>query len=224
MKILCVEDDKKLASFIARGLVEEGYTVDQLYSGVGVIEQIADNEYDLVLLDIMLPQTDGLTLCEQLRKNGETIPVIMLTAKTSVDDKINGLDSGADDYITKPFEFKELLARIKAHLRRTKEYKNSNIKIGDLELDTNLRMAIRGGKSIELTSKEFLLLEYLLEKKGQIANDKELIEKVWGMNFDPRTNIVNVYIHHLRRKIDQDFDVKLIHTRRGQGYYIGAES
>jgi len=220
MRILIVEDDKKIAGFIKKGLSEEHYAVDVAYDGeVGVYRAQANN-YDLIILDIMLPKKDGIEVCREIRDKNIITPIIMLTAKDTIEDKIEGLDEGADDYLTKPFSFEELLARVRALLRRTQKYKTKTLKIADLEIDPVARKVTRAGKNITLTGKEYALLEYLMRNKERVLTETMITEHVWDMNFDPLTNVVNVYIHHLRQKIDKDFDKKLIHTIRGAGYVM----
>jgi heavy metal response regulator len=220
MRILIVEDDKKIAGFIKKGLTEEHYAVDVAYDGeVGAYRAQANN-YDLIILDIMLPKKDGIEVCRELRNKNIIAPIIMLTAKDTIEDKIEGLDEGADDYLTKPFSFEELLARVRALLRRTQKYKTKTLKVADLELDPVTRKVTRAGKNITLTGKEYALLEYLMRNKERVLTETMITEHVWDMNFDPLTNVVNVYIHHLRQKIDKDFDKKLIHTIRGAGYVM----
>jgi heavy metal response regulator len=220
MRILIVEDDKKIAGFIKKGLTEEHYAVDVAYDGeVGAYRAQANN-YDLIILDIMLPKKDGIEVCRELRNKNIIAPIIMLTAKDTIEDKIEGLDEGADDYLTKPFSFEELLARVRALFRRTQKYKAKTLKVADLELDPVTRKVTRAGKNITLTGKEYALLEYLMRSKERVLTETMITEHVWDMNFDPLTNVVNVYIHHLRQKIDKDFDKKLIHTIRGAGYVM----
>jgi heavy metal response regulator len=220
MRILIVEDDKKIAGFIKKGLTEEHYAVDVAYDGeVGAYRAQANN-YDLIILDIMLPKKDGIEVCRELRNKNIIAPIIMLTAKDTIEDKIEGLDEGADDYLTKPFSFEELLARVRALFRRTQKYKAKTLKVADLELDPVTRKVTRAGKNITLTGKEYALLEYLMRNKERVLTETMITEHVWDMNFDPLTNVVNVYIHHLRQKIDKDFDKKLIHTIRGAGYVM----
>jgi heavy metal response regulator len=220
MRILVVEDDAKVAGFIKKGLVEENYAVDLFPNGEDGAFWAAENDYDLIVLDIMLPGKDGLSICKELRAKGIVTPIMMLTAKDTVDDKIKGLDVGADDYLGKPFSFGEFLARIRALLRRSQEYKEPTLTIADLELNPATRTVTRGGKTITLTGKEYALLEFFLRNKGCILSETRIVEHVWDMNYDPETNVVNVYIHHLRSKIDKGFDKKLIHTIRGSGYVM----
>jgi len=220
MRILVVEDDKKVAGFLKKGLEEEHYAVDVAYDGEEGAYWAQVNDYDLLILDIMLPKKDGLEVCKEIRNKNIAIPIIMLTVKDTLEDKIKGLDEGADDYLTKPFSFEELLARVRALLRRTQKYKARTLKAADLELDPVTRKVTRTGKKITLTGKEYALLEYLMRNKGRILTETMIIEHVWDINFDSLTNVVNVYVHHLRQKIDKDFDEKLIHTIRGVGYIM----
>ncbi len=223
MRILVVEDDAKVAGFIKKGLVEENYAVDVFPNGEDGAFWAAENAYDVMVLDIMLPGKDGLTICKELRAQGVVTPIMMLTAKDTVDDKIKGLDVGADDYLGKPFSFGEFLARIRALMRRSQEYKAPILQIADLELHPATRTVRRGGKDITLTGKEYALLEFFMRNKGHVLSETRIVEHVWDMNYDPDTNVVNVYIHHLRSKIDKDFDHKLIHTIRGSGYIMKAD-
>jgi len=220
MRILVVEDDKKVGRFLAKGLQEEQYAVDICRDGADALYFAQTNTYDVIILDIMLPGKDGFTICREMRENSILTPVIMLTAKDTVEDKVSGLSEGADDYLTKPFSFEELLARIRALLRRNQDYKTKVLKAGDLEMDPVRRLVARAGKKIILTGKEYALLEYLLRNKGRIVTPVMIREHVWDMEYDGISNIVNVYINHLRNKIDKDSRAKLIKTIRGLGYQI----
>jgi len=220
MRLLIVEDDKKVGAFLERGLKEENYAVDVCRNGADSLYLAQVNPYDVVILDIMLPGKDGFSVCRELREKGILTPIIMLTAKDSLDDKILGLTEGADDYLTKPFSFEELLARIQALLRRSQDYKTKTLRVGDLEMDPVRRLVTRGDKKIMLTGKEYALLEYLMRNQGRVLSQSMIIEHVWDMDYEGASNIVNVYINHLRRKIDRDFSVKLIKTERGHGYQI----
>lgn len=220
MRILVVEDDKKVAAFLQKGLREEQYAVDVCYEGQDAVFEAQSNPYDVIILDIMLPGMDGFSICKELRQNNVLTPILMLTAKDSLEDKVTGLSEGADDYLTKPFSFEELLARIRALLRRSQDYKAGILKVGDLELDPLRRVVSRSGEKITLSGKEFALLEYLMRNQGRIVSQSKIIEHVWDRNFEGTSNIVNVYINHLREKIDRDADTKLIKTIRGQGYKI----
>ncbi|MCX5679007.1 MAG: response regulator transcription factor [Candidatus Omnitrophica bacterium] len=223
MRILVVEDEKKIADFIRRGLKEEGYAVDTAYDGEEGLFLAKTNDYDLILLDLMLPKLDGLTLCKKLKEAKVKSRVIMLTAKETVKDKVLGLDSGADDYLTKPFAFEELLARIRAILRKKETQAPTKLKIADLELDLLTHKVIRGSKEIELTAKEYSLLEYLMRNEGSIVTRTMISEHVWDIDFDTFTNVIDVYINYLRNKIDSGFKKKLIHTVRGRGYILKEE-
>ncbi|MBD3414167.1 MAG: response regulator [Candidatus Aminicenantes bacterium] len=220
MRVLIVEDDKKLSAFLQKGLREEQFAVDVCRNGTDAIYFIEVNDYDVIILDIMLPGKDGISICRELREKSITTPVIMLTAKDTVEDKINGLSQGADDYLTKPFSFAELLARIKALLRRSQDYKEKSLKVSDLELNPWKRTVSREGQLISLTGKEYALLEYLMRNRGHTVSKSMIIEHVWDMNYEGLSNVVNVYINHLRNKIDKGFKEKLIHTIRGYGYKI----
>ncbi len=222
MKILIVEDDKKLSAFLQKGLREEQFAVDVCRNGANALHFVEINDYDVIILDLMLPGKDGLAVCKELREKSITTPIIMLTAKDTVEDKISGLSEGADDYLTKPFSFAELLARIKALLRRKQDYKEKTLKIKDLELNPWKRTVFRGDKEISLTGKEYALLEYLMRHKGQIVSKSMIIEHVWDMNYEGLSNVVNVYINHLRKKIEIDSKEKLIRTIKGYGYKIDA--
>ena len=223
MRILVVEDEKKVASFIKKGLEEEHYAVDIAFDGEEGLVLAQINEYDLILLDIMLPKLDGIEVLRQIRHNGSSVPILMLTAKDSVEDIISGLDSGSDDYLTKPFSFAELLARIRALLRRKVKEKTDLLTIGDLSLSISTHRVTRGGREIELTSKEYALLEYFMRNPNRILTRTLIAEHVWDYHFDPSTNVVDVYVNYLRKKIDQGFEKKLIHTIRGSGYMIKDE-
>lgn len=219
MRILVVEDEEKIANFIKRGLKEEGYAIDVAYDGEQGHFFAATETYDLVVLDLMLPKIDGLTLCRKLREEKNTAPILMLTAKDSVRDKVTGLDSGADDYLTKPFAFEEFLARVRALLRKGKP-QQTKLKVADLGLDLLSHKVTRAGKVIELTAKEYTLLEYLMRNSGTVVTRTKLSEHVWDINFDSFTNVIDVYINYLRNKIDRNFKKKLIHTIRGRGYML----
>ncbi len=220
MRILVVEDDKKVAAFLQKGLREEQYAVDVCRNGEDAGYEAQTNPYDVIILDIMLPGKDGFTICKELRENNVLTPILMLTAKDSLEDKVIGLSEGADDYLTKPFSFEELLARIRALLRRSQDYKTGILKVADLELDPLRRTVQRDGKPITLSGKEYALLEYLLRNKGIILSQSKIIDHVWDRNYDGTSNLINVYINHLREKIDKNAEVKLIKTVRGQGYKI----
>ena len=225
MKALVVEDEVKVVDFIKKGLEEEGFEVDAAYNGMEALKFLSENSYDVVVLDIMLPELDGNEVLKRIREKGDDTPVIMLTAKDELEDKVKSFNIGCDDYITKPFSFEELLLRIKAVLRRKQGDKEIETKLQykDLTLDLIARKAIRGDKEIELTSKEFSLLELLMRKPEEILPRNFISEKVWGYDFDTMTNIIDVYINHLRNKIDKGFEKKLIHTIRGVGYILKEE-
>ncbi len=223
MRILVAEDDRKLGALLCRGLREEQYAVDLCSTGPEALDHAQANSYDAVILDVMLPGMDGFEVCRRLRACNVLVPILMLTARDSLQDKVTGLSEGADDYLTKPFSFEELLARIRALLRRSQDYKVRNLCAGDLELDPVRRRVTRGGKKVRLTGKEYALLEYLLRNKGRIVSATMILEHVWDMNYDGSGNIVNVYINHLREKIDRGAGRKLIVTVRGQGFTIDDE-
>ncbi|MCX5850540.1 MAG: response regulator transcription factor [Deltaproteobacteria bacterium] len=220
MRILVVEDEVKIARFVQRGLKEEGYTVDVAFDGQHGYEYATTETYDAIILDIMLPGIDGVTLCSKLREEKNDTPILMLTARDAVQDKVRGLDAGADDYLTKPFAFEEFLARIRALLRKKGENITSTLQVGDLVMDLLTHRVSRAGKSIELTAKEFIVLEYLMRNVGKVVTRTMLAEHGWDINFDSFTNVIDVYINYLRNKIDKPFKNKLIHTIRGRGYII----
>jgi len=224
MRILLVEDDKRLAKFIEKGLTEEQYSVDTVHDGLEAVLWATTYSYDLIILDIMLPGKDGITVCRDIRNKGNISQVIMLTARNSVDDKISGLDSGADDYLVKPFAFDELLARIRALFRRTQNYKSPVLKVADLLLDPVSHKVIRKDKEISLTGKEYALLEYFMRNQYKIVTETNIIDHVWNSQIESHTNIINVYIHYLRNKIDKGFDKKLIYTVRSVGYIMKSEN
>ncbi len=220
MRILVIEDEEKIAKFIKRGLKEEGYAVDIASDGEEGHFMVSTNEYDLIVLDLMLPKMDGLTLCRKLRKENINIPIMMLTAKDTVKDKVAGLDSGADDYLAKPFAFEEFLARIRVLLRKKDSHVPTQLKVGDLLMDLLNHTVTRSGKEIPLTVKEYALLEYLMRNAGNIVTRTMISEHVWDINFDTFTNVIDVYINYLRNKIDHGFDQKIIQTVRGKGYLL----
>ena len=219
MRVLLVEDEKNVAAFIKKGLEEEFYTVDVAEDGDDGLLMALSSDYDLMIFDIMLPGMNGIELCRKLRDRGVKKPVLMLTAIDSVQSKVEGLESGADDYLTKPFAFSELLARLKALLRRSAD-SSSDLMLEDLKIDLLSRRVFREGKEIFLTPKEFAMLEYLLRNKGRVLSRTQIIENVWGYNFDPSTNIVDVHVKFLREKIDKGYERALIHTVRGVGYML----
>jgi two-component system OmpR family response regulator len=221
MRILVVEDDKKIASFIVNGLKQGGFTVDHANNGQTGMELALASTYDAAVIDVMLPQLDGLSLIERLRQHKVQTPVIILSAKRSVDDRIKGLQRGGDDYMTKPFSFAELLARLHALIRRANhESDPTRFAVGDLALDLLTREVSRGDVKIDLQPREFALLELLMRHNGQVISKTMIIEQVWGYSYDPMTNIVDVLVSRLRNKIDRDFDTKLIQTYRGVGYAL----
>jgi DNA-binding response OmpR family regulator len=217
MRILLVEDEHKVARFIQRGLEAEGYEVDIASDGKIGEKKSRSDEFDLILLDVLLPKKNGFEILESLRKDKIRTPVIMLTARGTTEDIVSGLDLGADDYLTKPFVFDELLARVRSHLRRGSQNKTL-LKLADLQLDTVTHKATRAGTQIELTSREYALLEYFMKHPGTLLTRSRLSKEIWGFDFDPGTNIVDVYVNHVRRKVDTGFALKLIHTERGKGY------
>jgi two-component system, OmpR family, copper resistance phosphate regulon response regulator CusR len=224
MRILVVEDEPKVSSFIKKGLEEQAYEVDVAYDGFFGKKLALENEYDLVILDVILPKQSGLEVCREIRKQKPAIPILMLTALGSTDDKILGLDSGADDYLVKPFVFQELLARIRALTRRAYEVPNNEIlKIADLELNLTKKTVTRSNIPINLTAREFALLHYLMRNKGRVVSRVDIIEQVWETSFDTGSNVIDVYINFLRKKIDKDFSSKLIHTLVGMGYVLKEE-
>jgi heavy metal response regulator len=220
MKILLIEDEKKVASFIKKGLEEEYYTVDVAYDGKEGLRLALGEDYDLMIMDIMLPIKDGFTILKEIRAEKISTPVLMLTAKDTIENKVEGLDSGADDYLTKPFAFEELLARIRALLRRNENSKSVELKAADLTLDTQSHKVIRSGVEITLTPKEYSILEYLLRHKNHVVSRTLLSEHVYDYHFDSDTNVIDVYINKLRNKIDRQFDNPLLHTIRGVGYIL----
>jgi len=222
MKILLIEDEPKVVEFIKKGLEEKGYETEVAYDGQMGERLALKGKYDLIILDVILPHLNGYELCKRLREKGLQIPILMLTALGTTEDKVSGFDAGADDYLVKPFEFAELLARIRALSKRSSGLIQTSrlIKMADLVLDLDKKSACRGDKSIELTAKEFALLEFLMVNKGRVLSRADIAEKVWDITFDTGTNVVDVYINILRKKIDKDFEHKLIHTKIGHGYYI----
>ena len=223
MRLLLVEDENKVASFIKKGLEEEGYAVDHTPDGKIGLMMGLDGVHDLIILDINLPGKDGLSVLKELRQKKVTIPVLLLTVRAAIEDKVIGLDTGADDYLTKPFAFQELLARIRALLRRQAEAEPPLLQIADLTLDPSRRLVFRGNKKIELTSKEFALLDYFIRNTGRVLTRTMIAEHVWDYNFDTMTNVIDVYVNYLRKKIDAGREPKLIHTVRGVGYVLKVE-
>jgi DNA-binding response OmpR family regulator len=221
MRILVVEDEKKLAELISRALRAERYAVDTAGDGHTAWEMIETYEYDLIILDLMLPGLDGAEILRRTRRRNPNVPILILTARDATQEKVRNFEAGADDYLTKPFAFAELLVRVKALMRRGPVSRSSTLRVGDLELDRLTQQVRRSGQKIELTSKEYALLEYLASNPGRIFSRTMIIEHVWDQSFEGLTNIVDVYVRHLREKVDDPFPTKLIRTVRGAGYYIG---
>jgi len=220
IKILIVEDEQRLAEVLKMQLEDSGYDVDTAFDGYLGKQMVEENAYNLIILDINLPLINGYDLCKEIRRTNNKIPIIMLTALSTPDNKVSGFDAGADDYVLKPFDLRELLARINVFLRRSDTVNISDkLQIADLEMDVNNKTVRRADKRIDLTAKEFLLLETFLINKGRLLTRETIIEKVWGIDFDPNTNIIDVYVNYLRKKIDKDFEPKLIHTKFGFGFY-----
>ena len=221
MRALLVEDDNTIADFVARGLREAGFAVDRAGDGEAGLSSALNQSYDVAIVDLMLPKRDGLSLIEALRSKRIATPVLILSARRSVDDRVRGLQSGGDDYLTKPFAFTELLARVQALVRRsTRPAEPTTLTAGDLELDLLSRRVTRGGKPIDLRPREFALLEYLLRNTGKVVSKTMILSHVWEYSFDPQTNIVDVLVSRLRERIDRPFDQKLLHTVRGVGYVL----
>ncbi len=220
MRILVVEDERRLSNTVKQGLVEEGFAVDQAFDGEEGLYLSESEDYDAVILDLMLPKIGGVEICRQLRKKGIKTPILMLTAKDQLEDKVTGLDAGADDYITKPFAFIELKSRLQAILRRSYDQKDPVIQVEDLTLDPLKHLVKRDNKSIKLTPKEFAILELLLRHKDEIVTRTQIVDHVWDYNFDSMSNVVDVFIATLRKKIDGNFSKKLIHTLHGVGYKV----
>ena len=220
MRVLLIEDERKVASFIQRGLEAERYCVDVEYDGEAGFLRLCDGKYDLVILDVMLPKQDGLTVLRNIRERQFNVPVLLLTARDTTADKVAGLDQGADDYLTKPFAFEELLARVRALLRRGAPAAVPLLSIADLRLDPATHQVTRAGKRLELTAKEFALLEFFLRRPGRVLSRALIAQHVWGVDFDTFTNVIDVYVNYLRRKIDSEFEPKLLHTVRGAGYML----
>ncbi|MCC6804862.1 MAG: response regulator transcription factor [Anaerolineae bacterium] len=223
MRLLLVEDEEGIAKFISQGLREAGHRVDWAKDGEKGLEYALDAEYDVMVLDIMLPKMDGLQLILELRKRDVKTPILILTARDSVEDRVTGLNTGADDYLTKPFDFSELLARINALLRRPPLQTTNILRVADLEVDTARRIVRRGGRVLELSQREFMLLEYLMRNAGHVLTRTQIGERVWGFDFYNESNAVDVYIGYLRRKIDKDAETPLIKTVRGVGYRLSAD-
>lgn len=223
MKILVVEDEKKVSSFIKRGLEEEKFEIDTAFDGDEGLTLALRNQYDLVILDWMLPKRDGISVLKELRFEKPQVPVLMLTAKDSVDDIVAGLESGSDDYLTKPFAFAELLARVKALARRSEQDRGAEITFADLRIDPVTHKVWRGDREIDLTAKEYALMEYFMRNPNQVLTRTMIADHVWDYTFDSFTNIIDVYVNYLRKKIDRDAPKKLIHTVRGVGYILKEE-
>ncbi len=221
MRVLVVEDEPRMAKLIRQGLEEEAYAVDVIGNGAEVLDWVQSTTYDLVLLDLMLPGLDGMSVCRQLRRHDYTMPILMLTARGTLPDKVQGLDSGADDYLVKPFAIEELMARLRALGRREGPSKRAELQLADLTLDPMTKRARRGGKLIELTAKEYAILETLMRHADQILSRDQIIEHVWNMDFTAESKLIETYIYTLRKKIDDGFSPKLIQTARGLGYRIG---
>ena len=220
MRVLVVEDDVRIASFVAKGLRENSYAVDTATDGNEALYMASISPYDVYILDVNLPQKDGFQVCRELREGGSSKPILMLTARDAVDDRVWGLDTGADDYLVKPFEFRELLARLRALLPRNIESRPPKLVIADLEIDTVSQTVRRSKQPIELTTKEYSLIEFLALNKGRVVGREEISEHVWNDSFDPFSNLIEVYIKRLRKKLDEGYGRQLIHTRRGSGYIL----
>jgi len=220
MRILLVEDEPRMANVIAKGLREQSYAVDVAHDGAAGLYQTSINDYDVIVLDVLLPERDGYEVCRELRQRGDSTPVLMLTARAAIDDRITGFDAGADDYLTKPFSFRELLARIRALLRRDVQLRPDVFEIADLVVDSASHRVSRGNHDVQLTAKEYALLEYLARRAGQLVSRAEIAAHVWDDTFDPFSNAIEVYMNRLRKKIDDNHSIKLLHTRRGEGYLL----
>jgi two-component system copper resistance phosphate regulon response regulator CusR len=220
MRILLVEDEPRMANVIAKGLREHAYAVDVSGDGDAALYQTSINDYDLIILDVLLPKRNGFEICRDLRTSGDSTPVLMLTARATVDDRVEGLEAGADDYLTKPFSFRELLARVKALLRRETKLRPDIFQIGDLIIDSASHRVSRANQEVVLTAKEYALLEYLAQRKGQLVSRADIATHVWDESFDPFSNAIEVYMNRLRKKIDERHSTKLLHTRRGEGYIL----
>ena len=220
MRLLLVEDEPRVAGFIAKGLREQSYAVDVAADGDAALYSATVNQYDLVILDVMLPAKDGHAVCRHLRTSGFRAPILMLTALDAVDDRVAGLDCGADDYLTKPFDFKELLARLRALTRRAADIRPETLSVADLTLNTASHAVTRAGKPISLTAKEYALLEFLVLNQDRVVGRHQIAEHVWDENFDPFSNVIDVYVKRLRAKLDAGFEPRLLHTRRGEGYIL----
>jgi len=220
MRVLVVEDDFRIARFVSKGLREQAYAVDVSSNGDDALYKVSISDYDAIILDVMIPGPDGFEVCRELRAAGSAVPVIMLTARDAVEDRVLGLDRGADDYLTKPFDVSELLARLRALLRRGNIMRPRKIEIADLVIDTAAHRVVRNSQVINLTAKEYALLEFLAREQGRVLTRSDIAEHVWDENFDPMSNLIDVNINRLRRKLDDGFSKPLIHTRRGEGYVL----
>jgi two-component system copper resistance phosphate regulon response regulator CusR len=224
MRLLLVEDDPGVLRFVLKGLREQAYAVDTATTGDNALYQAEINSYDLIILDVMIPGRDGFAVCKEIRKTGSRVPILMLTALDGVEDRVTGLDVGADDYLAKPFAFRELLARLRALLRRSGELRPANITVADLVVDTAAQNVTRAGRRIPLTTKEYALVEFLARNAGRVVGRAAIAEHVWDETFDPFSNLIEVYVNRLRRKIDEESRIPLLHTRRGAGYLFGPET
>ena len=224
MRVLVVEDERKIADFIRRGLTEHGYAVDVAYDGEEALDWPSVTDFDAIILDVMLPIRDGMEVCRTLRGQGVQTPILMLTARDAVEDRVEGLDSGADDYLVKPFAFAELLARLRALSRRQPAVLGSRLEVGDLVLDTSTREVSRAGSQLDLTAKEHAILEYMMRHPDQVLTRTMLAEHVWNYDFDSASNVIDVHIRNLRRKIDDGFQTELLQTVRGVGYRLSART
>ena len=220
MKILLVEDEERAATFIRKGMSAEGYEVEIAYDGRTGLSLFRQNEYDIIILDVNLPHINGFDLCRLIRSDNESVPVLMLTALDSITDKADGFNAGADDYLAKPFEFQELLLRVRALTRRNHNKPKQIVQLADLELNLDTKTVTRSGKRIDLTTREYALMEYLMLNKGKTISRVDISERVWSLNFDTNTNVIDVYISYLRKKIDKGFSPKLLHTIVGTGYVL----
>ncbi|MBQ3498060.1 MAG: response regulator transcription factor [Clostridia bacterium] len=223
MRIIIAEDEKSLNKIIAKQLKSAGYSVDCCFDGEEAYELIKVTEYDAAIFDVMMPKTDGFALLRKIRKDGNNLPVLFLTARDSIEDRVEGLDTGADDYLVKPFAFEELLARVRAMIRKNSVSKSTVISVADLSVDISTRRVTRSGKDITLSAKEYELLQYLAVNNGIVLSREKIEDHIWNYDYEGGTNVVDVYIRYLRKKIDDDFDKKLIHTVRGMGYVLREE-
>jgi two-component system, OmpR family, response regulator len=225
VRALLVEDDATIAEFVLRGLREAGFALDHAADGDAGLAAATGQPYDVAIVDLMLPKLDGLSLIDALRRRGKRLPVLILSARHTVDDRVRGLQAGGDDYLTKPFAFPELLARVQALVRRaTAPAEPTRLEVGDLSLDLLTRRVTRQGRPLDLRPREFALLEYLMRNAGRVVSKTMILSRIWDYSFDPRTNVVDVLVHRLREKIDHDFEPKLLHTRRGVGYVLDADA